>query len=156
MDEPFLGYRKGGLEMDGSALGELAALHGTPFFVISERRVLANYRALASGLGSAPAGATLRYCAKANHEAGVLAVLAREGSSLLASHLAEVELALACGFPASRIAYQRPSPRQAEVDAVLAAGVRLVHAFRPEDVAVFAAAAERGGHLLRVSLRLRD
>lgn len=156
MDEPVLAYRQGGLEMDGVALGELAARHGTPFFLVSERRLIANYRALADGLGGASAGVTLRYCAKANNEAGVLAVLAREGSSLLASHLAEVELALACGFPASRIAYQRPSPPPAEVAAVLAAGVRLVHAFRPEDLAIFAAAAERAGHELGVSLRLRD
>jgi len=142
--------------MDGVALREVAARHGTPFFLVSERRLVANYRALANGLGGASAGATLRYCAKANNEAGVLAVLAREGSSLLASHLAEVELGLACGFPASRIAYQRPSPPPSEVAAVLAAGVRLVHAFRPEDLAVFSAAAERGALRLCVSLRLRD
>ena len=153
---PFLAYGRDGLEMDGVQLGELAARHGTPFFLIAERRLVANYRALAEGLAAAGGTATLRYCAKANNEAGVLAVLAREGSSLLASHAAEVELGLACGFPASRIAYQRPAPPAAEVAAVLAAGVGLVHVLRPEDVGVFAAAAERGGHRVRLSLRLRD
>jgi diaminopimelate decarboxylase len=153
---PFLAYRQGGLEMDGVALAALVARHGTPFFVLSERRLVANYHALREGLGAAGVEVTLRYCAKANNEAGVLAALAREGSSLLASHAAEVELGLACGFPPSRIAYQRPAPPPAEAAAVLAAGVGLVHVFRPQDVDLFATLAARGGHRLRLSLRLRD
>src|ERR1044072_5590325 len=104
---PFLAYRNERLEMDGVPLADLLARHPTPFFVIGEDRVIANYRALACGLAAAGVEVTLRYCAKTNNEAGVLAVLARDGSSLLASHAAEVELALACGFAPSSIAYQR-------------------------------------------------
>jgi diaminopimelate decarboxylase len=153
---PLFAYRQGGLEMDGVAIGGLIERHATPFFLLSERRLLANYRALANGLAASDLEVRLRYCAKANHEAGVLAALAREGSDLLASHLAEVELALACGFPPSRIAYQRPAPPAAEVEAVLAAGVPLLHLFRVEDVAPFARLAERQGRRIDLSLRLRE
>lgn len=153
---PLYAYREGRLEMEGVALAELAERHPTPFFLVSERRLVANYRALARGLGAAGVAVTLRYCAKANNEAGILAALAREGSSLLASHAAEVELALACGFPPARIAYQRPAPPVAEVEAVLAAGVEHLHVFRPQDLELFAAAAARGGRRVRLSLRLRD
>lgn len=142
--------------MEGVALEALIERRETPFFLFSERRLVANYQALAAGLASAGGDVTLRYCAKANSEAGVLAVLAREGSALLASHLAEVELALACGFPPSRVAYQRPAPPAAEIEAVLDAGVRLLHVLRPEDVDLFRRQAERRGLTLRLSLRLRE
>ncbi len=141
--------------MDGVAIEACIARQGTPFFLVSERRLTDNYRALSRGLASAGGRLVLRYCAKTNHEAGVLAVLAREGSGLLASHLAEVELALAAGFSPASIAFQRPSPSLAELDAVVAAGVRWLHVFRPEDVAIHARLAEKHGVTLRLSLRLR-
>jgi diaminopimelate decarboxylase len=148
----FLGYRDGVLLMEGVPLPDLAARFGTPFFLIGEARLRANYQALERGL----AGAVLRYCAKTNHEAAVLEVLARCGSHLLASHGAEVELALRCGFPPERIAYARPVLIPEELDAVLAAGVPLVHAHRPADLELLEKSAARAGRRVRVSLRLRQ
>jgi len=148
----FLGYRDGVLCMDGVPLPDLAERLGTPFFLIGESRLRANYRALERGL----AGAVLRYCAKTNHEAAVLETLARCGSHLLASHGAEVELALRCGFPPERIAYARPVLIPAELEAVLAAGVPLVHVHRPDDLDLLEQAAIRAGRRVRVSLRLRQ
>jgi diaminopimelate decarboxylase len=148
----FLGYRDGVLCMEGVPLPDLAERLGTPFFLIGEARLRANYQALERGL----AGAVLRYCAKTNHEAAVLETLARCGSHLLASHGAEVELALRCGFPPERIAYARPVLIPAELDAVLAAGVPLVHVHRPDDLDLLEQAAIRAGRRVRVSLRLRQ
>ena len=148
----FLGYRDGVLCMEGVPLPELAARFGTPFFLISEARLRANYQALERGLP----GAVLRYCAKTNHEAAVLETLARCGSHLLASHAVEVELALRCGFPPERIAYARPVLIPAELEAVLAAGVPLVHVHRPDDLDLLEKAAIRAGRRVQVSLRLRQ
>jgi diaminopimelate decarboxylase len=156
---PFLARRDGRLELDGVSLQELIARHGTPFFLLSERRLLDNFRALEEGLRGAGGAVALRYCAKANHEAGVLATLAREGSSLLASHIAEVELGLACGFPAASIAFQRPIVTNEELEAVLAAGVTHVHVFRPQDLVRLqdlAGRRDRDAPPLRLSLRLRE
>jgi diaminopimelate decarboxylase len=146
-----LGYRAGVLCMEGVPLPELAGRFGTPFFLLSEARLLANYRALERGLS----GAVLRYCAKTNHEAAVLEALARCGSHLLASHAAEVELAIRCGFPPERIAYARPVLTPEELDVVLAAGVPLIHVHRPADLELLEGAAARAGRRVRVSLRLR-
>jgi diaminopimelate decarboxylase len=146
----FLGYRDGVLCMDGVPLPDLAERFGTPFFLIGAARLRANYQALERGL----AGAVLRYCAKTNHEAAVLETLARCGSHLLASHGVEVELALRCGFPPERIAYARPVLIPAELDAVLASGVPLVHVHRPDDLDLLEKAAIRAGRRVRVSLRL--
>jgi diaminopimelate decarboxylase len=138
--------------MEGVPLPELAERLGTPFFLLGEARLLANYRALERGLP----GAVLRYCAKTNYEAAVLEALARCGSHLLASHAAEVELAIRCGFPPERIAYARPVVTPEELDAVLAAGVPLIHVHRPADLELLEGAAARAGRRVRVSLRLRD
>jgi diaminopimelate decarboxylase len=148
----YLEYRRGVLCMEGVPLPELAERLGTPFFLLSEARLLANYRALERGLS----GAVLRYCAKTNHEAAVLEALARCGSHLLASHAAEVELAIRCGFPPERIAYARPVLTPEELDAVLAAGVPLIHVHRPADLELLERAAARAGRRVRVSLRLRN
>lgn len=151
----FLDYAGGLLHMEGTALADLAERLGLPFFLISESRLRANYQALERGLSLAGPGAILRYCAKTNHEAAVLELLAGCGSHLLASHAAEAALALRCGFPPERIAYARPVLSTAELDAVLAAGVSMIHVHRPGDLPLLEEAAARAGRRIRVSLRLR-
>lgn len=156
MTEPaFLGYQDNELRMEGVSLADLAGRLGTPFFLISESRLRANYQDLERGLAGA-GGAVLRYCAKTNHEAGVLSVLAGCGSHLLASHAAEAELAVRCGFPSERIAYARPVLTPEELESALAAGVSLVHVHHPGDLPLLADAAARAGRRIRLSFRLRD
>ncbi|MEA2605107.1 MAG: diaminopimelate decarboxylase [Acidobacteriota bacterium] len=155
-DADFLGYEGGVLRMEGTPLPELARSLGTPFFLFSEARLRSNYQALERGLSQAGAGTVLRYCAKTNHEAAVLQTLARCGSHLLASHAAEVELALRCGFAPERIAFARPVLMPAELSSVVAAGVPLVHVHRPDDLPLVEGAAARAGRRVRVSLRLRQ
>ncbi len=152
----FLGYENGVLRMEGTPLPELARCLGTPFFLFSAARLRGNYQALERGLAGTGTGPpVLRYCAKTNHEAAVLQTLARCGSHVLASHTAEVELALRCGFAPERIAFARPVLTAAELSSVLAAGVPLVHVHRPEDLPLVEAAAAQAGRRVRVSLRLR-
>jgi diaminopimelate decarboxylase len=150
--EPFLAYAGRELRMEGASLPDLAGRLGTPFFLISESRLRENYRALERGLS----GAVLRYCAKTNHEVGALEVLAGCGSHLLASHPAEVVLAVRCGFPPERIAYARPVLALEELDTVLAAGVPLVHVHRPDDLPLLEEAAARSGRPVGLCFRLRD
>jgi diaminopimelate decarboxylase len=152
----FLGYEDGVLRMEGLSLPELVQSLGTPFFLFSEARLRSNYQALERGLSAAGAATVLRYCAKTNHEAAVLETLARCGSHLLASHGAEVELALRCGFAPERIAFARPVMVPAELGSVLAAGVSLIHVHRPADLPLVEEAAARAGRRVRVSLRLRQ
>src|SRR5439155_23362375 len=108
------------------------------------------------GLGAFGAEVTIRYCAKTNNEAGVLRILAACGSHVLTSHPAEVELGLRCGFPPGRVAYQQPVLLEAEVRAVLQAGVAWLHVYRLDDIPILAKAASELGRKVRLSLRLRD
>lgn len=151
-----LTYASGRLCVEGRPLEALVRETGTPCFLMSEARLRANYGALVRGLSRTADPVTVRYCVKTNNEAGVLEVLARSGSHALASHPAEVRLALACGFRPERIAYQCPVLREEEVRAVLGEGVALVHAYRLKDLDVIESAAARLGRTARVSLRLRS
>ncbi len=151
-----LGYRQGRLFLEGTPVAAVAASHGTPLFVISEARLGLNYERLCRGLAAAPSGARVRYCVKTNNEAGVLSRLAAQGAHALVSHLAELELARACGFPPERLAYQRPVITEEEATAVARAGVSRVHAFAEADLGLLEDAARRHGRPVHVLLRIRN
>ncbi|MBZ5535430.1 MAG: hypothetical protein LAO31_05690 [Acidobacteriia bacterium] len=151
-----LSYKDGVLHLDGRSLKNLVGEAETPFFLFSEAQLRDNYAALEHGLSQAGGPATIRYCAKTNNEAGVLRILASCGSDVMTSHPAEVQLALQCGFPPERIAYQRPVLKVHEVENVLEAGTTFVHAYRQEDLEVLDKVATRLGKEIRVSLRVRN
>ena len=149
-------YQDGRLFIADQPLAGLAERFGTPFFLVDESRLTRNYEAIADGLSAAGAEVRVRYCAKTNNEAGVLSVLARLGSGMLASYPEEVELAVESGFAPDKVAYQRPVLVDREVRAALAAGVRYFHAYRLSDLRVLEREAEREQGEVRVSLRLRN
>jgi len=60
----------------------LAHEFGTPFFVISERQLRAEYRALMNGLVAVEMLGIVRSCAKTNNEARVLGVIEDTGVQL--------------------------------------------------------------------------
>lgn len=151
-----LNYKQGLLQLDGHPLSNPADGLATPFFLLSEVRLRDNYHALVRGLSHHGTKSRIRYCAKANNEAGVLKTLAECGSEILVSHLAEAQLALQCGYPPERIAYQRPVLEGAELRRAISMGVTLFHAFRLEDLTTLNESALETGAIVRVSLRLRN
>lgn len=150
-----LTYRDRQLHFEGKPLKTLAEELGTPFFLLSEKRIRANYEALVRGFSSTGLETRVRYCSKTNNEAAVLKILAACGGQVLVSHLAEAQLALDSGFSSHRIAYQRPVLREQDICELLSAGIDFLHAFRLADLEVMESAASRVGKRTRVSLRLR-
>lgn len=148
-------YRNGHLNVDGASLQSLVDRLGSPIFLVSEACLRRNYEALTQGLAAAGTKVIVRYCAKANNEAGVLAILAACGSDIVVSHLAEAQLALRCGFAADRIAYQQPVLLEPDLRVVMRAGVTFFHAFRLQDLDLIDRVATDLGKPVRVSLRLR-
>ena len=151
-----LRYKDGILYCDERPLRDLVRETDTPFFLLSEAQLRANYAALDHGLAQSGVPATIRYCAKTNNEAGVLRVLAACGSEVMTSHPAEVQLALRCGFAPEGIAYQRPVLAEHEVEQVLKEGITLLHAYRHEDLEILDKVAARLGKEIRLSLRVRN
>lgn len=150
-----LEYEAGRLLFEGKSLQALAEESGTPFFLLSEARIKANYHALLRGLSRLGGKVTVRYCAKTNNESSLLGVLARTGCHLLASHPAEVELALRCGFSPERIAYQRPVLKAEDLRRVMESGVTFLHAHNLQDLGLMEKTASELGLRVRTSLRLR-
>jgi diaminopimelate decarboxylase len=151
-----LAYIDDNLAFEGQSIADMAHDIGTPFFLVSERRLRENFAALAGSLGATPAEVRIRYCAKTNNESAILEILADCGSDVLVSYPAEALLALNCGFLPHRIAYQKPVIREGEIRALLRAGITLIHAFRMQDLDCIESAAREEGIDVRVMLRLRD
>jgi diaminopimelate decarboxylase len=151
-----LKYERASLHFENHSLPRLAADIATPFFLVSEARIRENYQAIYQGLTANGIHCTIRYCAKTNHEAGVLRILQTCGSDLLVSHLAEAKLALEKGFNPQQLAFQRPILDKGEIEAAIGLGLRYFHAFRKEDIDLLSQAAFETGVQLFVSLRLRN
>jgi len=151
-----LSYRNNVLHFENQPLPTLVGQLTTPIFLFSEARLRANYQALQRGLASGGERVTVRYCAKTNNEAGLMAILATGGSEVMVSHPAEAQLALRCGFTAEKIAYQRPVLLEEDLRAVLESGISLIHAYRLQDLDLIDQVGSALHVKVRVSLRLRN
>jgi diaminopimelate decarboxylase len=144
----------GGLCLDGISFATLAAKLGTPFFVFSESRLRSNLAALEHGLTRDGRRPTIRYCAKTNNESGILETLASAGGQVLVSHPAEARLAIQAGYSPEDVAYHCPVLQDAELETVLACGVRQVHVCSADQLALLESVAARARRPVQVTLRL--
>lgn len=177
-----LRYDSGELCFEGYSLPAAADEFDTPFFLLSERRLLANLRALQAGLahgaeegreerevrgphdgarlggGRSWPGETasaIRYVAKAGNELVVLQCLSRAGAGVMASHVDEARLAVRAACPPDEIWLQKAVLTPVDVRASLELGVHGFHVARPEDAGVVERVAAGAGVPSRVALRLR-
>ena len=149
-----LSYQDNILHIEGKSLQEIAEELETPFFLFSESRIRQNYDALERGLSSSDVRIKIRYCAKTNNEAGVLRLLADCGSDILVSHLSEAQLALQCGYPPDKIAFQRPVLNEDEVRSALALGITFFHAYHMGHLDLLKRVVNESDAEVRISLRL--
>jgi len=95
----------GTLYVDGVSTLKLAEEFGTPLYVMSEKKIMENYRRLREAFSRNYAKVRLLYSAKANTNISILRILKSEGAGLDVVSAGEVFLALEAGFPASEILY---------------------------------------------------
>ena len=107
--------RDGELYFDGVSAAEIAEAFDTPLYVISESRIRDNYRRLHEALTRNYVKIRVYYAAKANSNLAVLKILENEGACLDAVSPGEVFMALATGFPSSRILFTGTSVRNDEL-----------------------------------------
>jgi diaminopimelate decarboxylase len=143
-----------GLLVEDVPLARIAALHGTPVWVVSAGTLRRRYRALAAALSGAGLSAGIHYATKANDTLGVLRVLAAEGAGADVVSIGELRAAMAAGIPASRIVYSGVGKTRAELAAALAAGVFQINAESAEEIAMISAVAATTGHTAPVALRV--
>ena len=136
---------------DAALLSRAAARFGTPFFLYDFDAIRERAAALAETLGSR---FTVAYAVKANPSLAVLSVLSRAGLGADVASTGELLAARRAGFPASRLLATGPAKSDADLTALVRAGVSQIHAEGPEELDRLQAIAERARRRVRVGLRL--
>jgi len=117
----------GQLMVGGCRLEELAAIHGTPLYVLDEITLRATCRAYRDALKRHYPGPSLAlYASKANSSLALAALVAGEGLGLDAVSAGELLTALQGGMPAERIVLHGNNKSEAEIALALEHGVTVV------------------------------
>src|SRR5262245_23964321 len=123
-----------------------------PAYVYDVDGMTETLRSLHHAFGDAPH--LVAYAIKANSAGTVVRAFAAEGAGIDAVSAAEVELALACGVPASKLVMSGVAKTDAEIDLALFKGILAIQAESVEELSRIAARARATGHRADVSLRL--
>jgi diaminopimelate decarboxylase len=123
-----------------------------PAYVYDVDGMTETLRSLHHAFGDAPH--LVAYAVKANSAGTVVRAFAAEGAGVDAVSAAEVELALACGVPASKLVMSGVAKTDAEIDLALFKGILAIQAESVEELSRIATRAQATGHRADVSLRL--
>ena len=114
-------YVDSALMIDDLPVGVIARELGTPVYIYSLKRVLANYRRLKAAFE--PIGARLHYSAKANTNVAVLRTLIDKGAGIDAVSGGEISRALSAGADAGDIVFAGVGKTIAEIEFAVERGI---------------------------------
>jgi diaminopimelate decarboxylase len=156
-ENEFLQIKQNKLYLENLSAEQLARKHGTPLYVYSLKKALANFKNLRQAFEPAPGEVEVKigYAMKANYHPRLLKMLLKEGASIDAVSPAEVEKAIKAGFPESRIMFTGTSLSDEDFERVLAhPGVTInIDAFEQIDLLEAARKRRRIKSPVRVSVR---
>jgi diaminopimelate decarboxylase len=135
---------------EGVRLADIAAEVGTPFYVYSLDEVERRYRAYTAAFP----GALIAYAYKANPCLALVARLARLGAGADVVSGGDLTRALRAGVPAERVVFNGNGKTRAEIDAALAAGIRVLNMDSADELARVAEAARQQGRTAPVAIRV--
>lgn len=139
------------MPLSDTLLASIAKRYGTPYFVYDFDAIERRAAALRAALGPR---FELAYAVKANPSLAVLSFLALRGLSADVASRGELRAARRARFPARRILATGPSKSDADLDALVAAGVSQIHAEGPEELERLEEIAARRRKTVPVGLRL--
>lgn len=139
------------LYCDDVPVREIAAQAGTPLYVYSLRRVLANYRRIQSAF--APLGTELHYSIKANGNLTLLRTLVGVGAGMDAVSGGEVYRALQAGCAAENIVFAGVGKTRADLCYALEQGVGWFNVENLGELVLLDLLAAERGRTARVALR---
>jgi diaminopimelate decarboxylase len=144
----------GVLVVGGCRVDELAAEYGTPLYVYDAATLRARARAYAEPLAHRRGGGFVAFAVKACGTLGVMRILVEEGLGFDVSSEGELAAALAADGNPERMVLHGNAKTDGDIDAAVAAGVRLVMLDGPEESEIVAEAAARHGRRQAVALRI--
>jgi diaminopimelate decarboxylase len=141
----------GRLTIGGIPISDLADRYGTPVFVYDRAIIAKNWDALRSAL---PAEFSIYYSVKANPTQAILKCLLAKGAGLEIASGGEFHQALNAGCPAANIIFAGPGKSEAELETVLAHGIREIHVESLTEAGRIASIAGRLGVPAPIALRV--
>ncbi len=145
-------YRNGRLLMDGVALAEIAARHGTPCYVYSRADIEAAYRAYDQAF--AARAHRVHYAVKANANLAVLDVLARLGAGFDIVSAGELVRVLAARGRPDGIVFSGVGKTVADMEAALAVDIGVFNVESAAELERLDGVAGRVGRRARVAVRV--
>ncbi len=104
----------------------------TPFIVLDDERIAANYRAVKAAFGE---GMEVFFAVKANNHPLAISAIEKCGGNFDVASAGEIRQLLAFGIDGSRVTFSNPVKRSADVAFAFANGVRLFAADTDDEIA---------------------
>jgi diaminopimelate decarboxylase len=139
--------------IDGAAITDLVAEHGSPLFVFSEKTLVRRHRELYEAFARRWAKVRIAWSYKTNYLEAVCRVFHREGSWAEVVSPFEMDKAIASGVPSDRIHWNGPYKPDAAITRALAGSV-ILHIDNLDELARVERIAERMGLRPRVAIRV--
>jgi diaminopimelate decarboxylase len=146
---------KGGrLAFAGHDAADLVALHGSPLYVLSGRRIVDTARKMAATAAAAPLPVTICYASKACSAIAVLKLLETQGVSIEVNSGGELFRARKAGFPPERIIFNGVAKSGDELLAALDPPIKAINIDSIHELKRLARIAAGTGRAARISLRI--
>lgn len=149
-----LGSAAGHLTLDGHDLLELAAEHGSPLFVFSERRLAANAVSFREAARAGHGRARIFFASKACSNLHVLKVIRAQGLDIEVNSGGELWKALQAGFAPRQIVFNGVAKSVAEIREAVTQGIQAINVDSACELARIAEVATGLDRKATVSLRL--
>ncbi len=141
------------LYMDGVDLFDLAERYGTPLFVYSETRLVANTRTLQTTFSRQHPRTSVCFASKACANLSVLAIVKAQGVDLEVNSGGELHKAKRVGFSADRIVFNGVAKTEAEIELALDPPIKAINVDSIFELQRIVEIAERLGVRANIALR---
>jgi diaminopimelate decarboxylase len=149
-----LGSAAGHLTMDGQDLAALAAEHGSPLFVFSERQLAGNAASFRTAARAGHARARIFFASKACSNLHILKIIREQGLDIEVNSGGELWKALKAGFGPRQIVFNGVAKSAAEIREAVTQGIQAINVDSAFELARIAEVATTLGRKAAVSLRL--
>lgn len=149
---PFIAYQQGRLRVEGVAVDELAARHGTPLFIYSRAAILSALASWQQGLAGRQG--LVCYAVKANASLALLKLLADAGCGFDIVSGGELQRVLAVGAAPDKVVFSGVGKTPEEIAQALDAGIHCFNVESVPELHAIARIARERGRVAPVSLRV--
>jgi diaminopimelate decarboxylase len=145
-------YRDGRLHCESASLESLASTYGTPAYVYSRARILANFDSLQHALAGIPS--LTCYSVKANSHLRILRLLGEAGAGFDVVSGGELTRVLRAGADPSRVVFSGVGKTREEMDAALAAGILMFNVESAGELELLESRARAAGRPALIAIRI--